>query len=251
MEPSIRIQRQLEENAMIWGAISRAVRTPSRVDRDIRQPSSGPTILAGSDQFTSETVIAYEAGIRGQLAQRVIGSAAVFYNDYRKIRSIAFTPVTVFPLVIGNDVEGRSHGVELTMDAEISDRVRLRAGYTYLKSDLRVRSGGVDVNNALNETSDPEHHASIGTSIDFPRGVEFDTHLRWVDTLENNNEGQVGTVPSYLDLNVRMGVHVSDNVEISIVGKNLLDDHHQEIGGTGMNRVEIRRSVFAKVALRY
>jgi iron complex outermembrane receptor protein len=251
VEPSIRFQRHLDVHTMVWGAISRAVRTPSRIDREIRQPSSGTPILAGSDRFASETVVAYEAGLRGQLAQRVMGSVSVFYNDYRKIRSLAFTPTTIFPLVIGNDVEGQSHGVEFTMEADISDRLRIRGGYTYLKSDLHVRAGGMDINNALNETSDPEHHASIGASVDLPWGVEFDSHLRWVDTLENNNEGQVGTVPSYVDLNVRMGVHLSENVEVSLVGQNLLDDHHPEIGAVGMNRVEIRRSVFAKVALRY
>ena len=91
----------------------------------------------------------------------------------------------------------------------------------------------------------------ICSSIDLPRGVEFDTHLRWVDTLVVNNGGQPGMVPSYMDLNVRIGMQVSRNVELSIVGHNLLDDHHAEIGAPGANRVEIRRSVFAKVALRY
>jgi len=41
----------------VWGAISRAVRTPSRVDRDIAEPNSPPTILIGGSNFVSETLM--------------------------------------------------------------------------------------------------------------------------------------------------------------------------------------------------
>ena len=249
--PSIRLQHDLNSNMMVWSAISRAVRTPSRVDRDIRQPSSGQAILAGGRTFDSETVVAYEAGMRGRFGSRLVGAVSVYYNDYGNVRSLTATPTTILPLVIANDLEGASHGVELTFNADISRNVRLHGGYTYLQTDLQVRSGRMDLNNGLNETADPEHQFSIGSSIDLPRGVEFDTHLRWVDTLVVNNGGQPGMVPSYMDLNVRIGMQVSRNVELSIVGHNLLDDHHAEIGAPGANRVEIRRSVFAKVALRY
>jgi hypothetical protein len=48
-----------------------------------------------------------------------------------------------------------------------------------------------------------------------------------------------------------VGVHVSENVELSVVGMNLLDEHHTEIGAPGPSRVEIRRSVFGKLTWRY
>lgn len=251
IEPSIRLQQDVGRTNMVWAAVSRAVRTPSRVDRDIRQPSRGPAILAGSSRFKSETVVAYEAGFRGQLAQWLAGSVSVFYNDYRDVRSVGPTPQTIFPLVIGNDLEGTSHGLELAVDADVLPGWRVHGGYSFLRSDLGVRRGGADLNNALNETADPGHQFSIGSAFDLPRGVQLDLHLRWVDTLEVNNGGQLATVPSYLDLNARLAVPLSEHLELSLVGRNLLEDHHPEIGPPGPTRVEIRRSVFAKLAWRF
>lgn len=250
-EPSIRMQQNIGEHGVVWGAISRAVRTPSRIDRDVRQPSAGPAFVTGSDRFGSERVIAYEAGLRGQVAQRVVGSVSIFYNEYRDVRSVGTTPVTIMPFVVGNDLEGRSHGLELAFDADVLPGWRVHGGYTYLQTDLRVRPGGTDINNALSETADPQHQWLVGLSVDLPRDVEADLHFRWVDTVELNNSGQVATVPSYAELNARVSVPVTDNLELSIVGRNLLNDHHPEMGVPGPTRVEIRRSVFAKVAWRF
>src|ERR1700692_837334 len=82
VEPSGRLQWNLTTNQMLWGAVSRAVRTPSRVDRHIREPNDPVQILAGESSFISETVIAYEAGYRAQLGPKLSGSVSTFYNDY-------------------------------------------------------------------------------------------------------------------------------------------------------------------------
>ena len=130
-EPSIRLQRELENNQLLWGAVSRAVRTPSRIDHDLLEPSSGQTILAGGSDFQSETVIAYEAGYRGQFGPKLIGSVSVFYNDYSHVRSLRSTPGTFLPLVFANDLEGETHGAELAFNADrpslVAARRRLHA----------------------------------------------------------------------------------------------------------------------------
>jgi iron complex outermembrane recepter protein len=251
VEPNLRLQKEFGNNELVWGAVSRAVRAPSRIDRDILEPSKGQTILGGGRDFKSETVIAYEAGYRAHLGAHLIGSVSVFYNDYDDIRSLRPTPATVFPLFFANDLEGETHGLELAFNADLLKWWRLNGGYTLLRTHLHVRPGGVDLNNALNETSDPENQIALGSSMDLPRGIELDANLRWVDTLHDNNNGKVGTVPSYLDLSVRLGFHLSEHLELSVVGQNLLDDQHPEFGTPGLNRVEIRRSVFAKIAWRY
>ena len=251
LEPSMRAQRDLGTDNMVWGAISRAVRTPSRIDRDVRQPSSGVVILAGSNRFESETLIAYEVGLRGQIGPRMAGSVSTFYHDYSKIRSLAPTPQTLLPFVILHDVQGHSHRLELSFDADLQKWWRLHGGYTFLRTELGVRPGGVDINNALNETADPENQIYLGSAMDLPHHVQLDAQLRWVDTLENNNNGQVGTVPSYADLTLRGALQVSDNLDASMAGHNLLHDQHPEFGVRGAARVEIRRSVFSKLAWRY
>jgi iron complex outermembrane receptor protein len=58
-------------------------------------------------------------------------------------------------------------------------------------------------------------------------------------------------VPSYFELDTRLAWHAGERLELSIVGQNLLHNHHPEYGQPGPMRVEIQRSVYGKVAWRY
>jgi iron complex outermembrane receptor protein len=251
-EPSARLQWNITPTHMLWSAVSRAVRMPSRIDREIRQPGTGFPILAGSDDFESEDVIAYEIGYRGQLASNLLVSISTFYNTYHNIRSLSPTPVTFFPLTFDNNLEGETYGVELSTTYEVTKGWRLQAGYTLLREDIRVKDGEVDLNNALNETADPRHQFSLRSSLDLPHNVELDTGLRWVDVLRTNNGGAVAKVPSYFELDVRLGWRPRPGLELSLVGQSLLHDQHAEYRIPGAtNQDEIERSVYAKIVWRY
>ena len=251
-EPSARLQWSATPNQMFWGAISRAVRTPSRIDRDLSEGEPPYfVLLSGGKNFESENLIAYELGYRAQLFSKVTASASAFYNDYDDIRSTAFSPVTVFPLFFQNNVEGETYGVELSVSCQMLGWWRLHAGYDYLKEQLRIKPGQMDFNNALNETADPQHQFSIRSSMDLPGNVEFDTGLRWVDTLHNNDGPNVGTVPSYFELDARLAWHPTKNLELAVVGQNLLHNHHPEYGFPNATREEITRSVYGKVSFRW
>ncbi len=127
----------------------------------------------------------------------------------------------------------------------------MHGGYNFLKEHIHIKPGKTDFNNARNETGDPEQQLSLRSSMDLPQNVELDAALRWVDTLQNNNAGAAGTVPSYFELDVRLGWHPEKGLELSIVGQNLLHDHHPEFGPPSPNREEIQRAVYGKVALRF
>jgi len=251
VEPSGRLQWNFSPTQMVWSSVSRAVRMPSRVDHDLSRPSSGAPIFTGGSDFQSETVVAYELGWRAQISSNVLVSISTFYNHYDNVRSLGATPVTFLPLVFENDLEGETYGAEFTTTYEVVKGWRLRGGYTLLREDIRVKPGGSDLNNALNETADPRHQFSIHSSMDLPHQIEFDTGLRWVDTLRMNNTGAVAKVPSYFELDVRLAWHPAQNLELSLVGQNLLHDHHAEYGLPGPNREEIERGVYAKVVWRY
>ena len=117
--------------------------------------------------------------------------------------------------------------------------------------NIHVKAGEIDINHALNETADPQQQFSIRSSMDLPENADLDADLRWVDTLHNNNGTTVGTVPSYFELDVRIGWHATKNLEFSIVGQNLLHDQHAEYGFPSPTREEIARSVYGKVAWQF
>ena len=78
-EPSGRLQWNLDATQLLWAAVSRAVRTPSRYDHDLVVPSGlvdapppfqfPSAYLQGNPDFKAETLIAYEAGYRAALTQ--------------------------------------------------------------------------------------------------------------------------------------------------------------------------------------
>jgi iron complex outermembrane receptor protein len=269
-EPNIRLRWNLSPRQMFWAAVSRAVRTPSRYDRDLEvatglvnppAPYQFPSAyLAGSSAFESETELAYEVGYRAELMEKVSLSISAFYNAYDDLRSTSSTPTTAtyvfpYPVVFENNLEGNTHGLELTANYQMLAWWRLHAGYDLLNEHIYVKPGQVDETGALNETADPRNQVFLRSSMDLPKDFQLDAELRWIDTLTINSGptgGAVaGTVPSYFELNCRAAWHPTKALELSLVGENLLHNHHPEYGFPSPTREEIERSIFGKVAWRY
>ena len=81
--PSIRLGWKLSDSNFLWAAVSRAVRTPSRLDRDLEEPH----ILALAPDFQSEKLIAYEVGYRAQPTPQTSLSVSFYYNQYSDLRT--------------------------------------------------------------------------------------------------------------------------------------------------------------------
>jgi iron complex outermembrane receptor protein len=258
VEPSGRLQWNISPRQALWAAVSRAVRAPARIDRDISQPAPGflIVILQGGSSFTSETVAAYELGYRAQLGAKATVSLSTFYNDYGDLRSTSISPPDPvfnlpFPFFFENNLEGETHGFELNLNYQVLDRWRLQAGYNFLEEDLRIKPGRMDFNNALNETDDAGQQFSLQSSMILSDRVELHAGYRWVATRHVNNAGAPATIPSYAELDVRLGWRPTDRLEVSLVGRNLLHDQHLEYGRPGATRTEIRRHVYGKITWRY
>jgi iron complex outermembrane receptor protein len=246
VQPSARLAWMAVANHTLWVAVSRAVRSPSRIDTEVFAPSTPPFLLrGGDDRFDSETVIAYELGYRTELAQRLGLSVSTFFNDYDNIRSVE--PIAGAPgqNIILNELSAKTYGVELSLAWQPTDWWRLRGGYTFFKKDIDLKRSA-DINRGRGEGNDPHHQLLIQSMINLPANLELDSVLRYVDNL--NQRGP--TVPSYVSLDLRLGWRPTPNWEFAIVGQNLLDKQHAEFGAPA-TRQEIPRSVFGKVTWKF
>ena len=258
-EPSARLQWDVTDKQMIWGAVSRSVRMPSRYDTDLYQPAPNYVYvyhLTGNPDFESENVVAYELGYRAQITSKFSGSLSAFYNDYHNLRSESekITPTSLTSLIdinFQNNLEGDTYGFELSADYQLLTWWRLHAGYDLLKENIHVKPGAIDVDKGLNETADPENQVFLRSSMDLPGHTELDANARWIDTVRNNNGSTVGTVPGYFELDVRLGWHVTKNLEVSIVGQNLLHAQHAEAGFPGPTQEQIVRGVYGKISFAW
>jgi iron complex outermembrane recepter protein len=237
LQPSARLAWTLSDRQTLWAAVSRAVRSPSRVDSDVELPGTPPFQVVGGTNFDSETVLAYEAGYRVNPVERLSISLATFYNDYDHLRSLNELTPTNF--VIGNGFRGQTWGLELSGTYQPLAWWRLRGGYTYLNK-LLWRHGAA-VNPSVREGNDPENQALLQSIMDLPAHFQLDLVARYVDTLNNPH------VPSYGTFDARLAWWYKGCLEFSIVGQNLWDNQHPEFGAVATRR-EIPRSVFGKIA---
>lgn len=247
IQPSARIAWSPDHDRRhtIWTAVSRAVRTPSRIDTDFFVPATpSPLItnLVGGPRFSSETLIAYEVGYRVRPHNRLSLSLAAFFNDYDDIRSVE--QVTANTIEVRNENRAEAWGVELSVACQVTDWWQLNGGYTYLDKNVWQKSGGMDVNRGRAEGNDPNHQFVLHSMWDLPHGFEFDVVARYVDALP------APAVPGYFTFDARLAWRLRPHIELALVGQNLWDKRHPEFGAAA-SRQEIPRSVFGKVTWRF
>jgi iron complex outermembrane receptor protein len=268
IQPSGRILWTPHPKHSAWASISRAVRTPSRADIDLRLvnsvippavpplalPAPGVVTLVGNPAKQSEILLAYEAGYRVQLHDRVTVDAAVFYNDYDRLttfepagQDLSTLPTSIgLPQAFSNLSDGETYGGELAANFQVNDWWRLRASYSYLQVQLH-RKRSQDPTAESGEGDDPQHQVSLRSEMDLPWQLQLDCVSRYVDSLSNRN------IPGYAEMDVRLGWRPTKQLEISIVGQNLLDNQHPEFRQLilGPPQAELQRGVYAKIIFRF
>lgn len=269
VQPNVRLAWTLSEKQTFWGAVSRAVRTPSRAERDFQvfgdlgpyvPPTPFPVVAPGSGNrdLLSEELIAYEIGYRLELRPNLSMDFSTFYNDYDNLRSVSILPLQLgpasstpyfeVPLTFRNELVGETFGGEVSATWQPLDAWRLRANYTFIKTHLRSVGGQPSLTVDTGGNS-PEHQVSIRSQINLSSDVDLDLGVRWVDRLD----GVLQQIPSYTELESRIAWRPNQNCEVAVVGNNLLHAHHREFNPVVIfgRDAQVDRSVFAKVTLRF
>lgn len=248
--PNLRLAWQVGEKTLLWAAASRAIRAPSRLDRDFFQVL-GPTVIIGPGNFQPEKLVAYELGYRGQPTPNSSLSVSAFYNVYDDLRSFERAPGRRLPITIENRMEGKTYGIEAWGSYQVQDWWRLAAGANWLREELRFQPGASGDGGVQIAGNDPEYQAQVRSMMTLPKGVTLDLHLRRVGRLP------APASPAYTELNARLGWAVTEAVELSISAFNLLHEHHPEFGQArsnvqlGASGVETARSVVVDARLRF
>ena len=246
-QPNGRLSYTPTEKQTIWAAVSQAVRTPSRIDRDFAAYlAPGVAFIQGNKNFISETLTAYELGWRLQPHKTLSISLSSFYNIYDNIRSAepGTTPPLNTPITFGNGVQGETYGIELAFMNQLTSWWSLKGGYTFLKKHLWLKADSKDANDATAESDDPQHQLVIQSNIKLPARFELGTVIRYVDKLPEPY------VPSYFGLDMRIGWMLSKTIELNLVAQNLLDNHHPEFIPASPSPREIERSIYGKISFR-
>lgn len=243
-QPTVRFMWAPHGQHRIWGAISRAVRTPSRGEHDAAgflqevYPPQALTMnlpvvveLQGDRRYDAEHVISYELGYRTSFIESLSIDLTAFYNDYDNLRHanlaepyldlLGTTPLLRQPVTLSNDLKAQTYGVEVATTWQMLDWWRWDANYSVLKTELQ--------RSALPQFGiSPQQRFSLRSVMSLNQNLDFDLWFRYVDN--NTSVGVFGsdTIKDYVTMDVRLAWKPVAGLELSLVGQNLLDESHLE-----------------------
>ena len=263
-QPNARLSWLISDRQTIWTAVSRAVRTPTRLDTDLQltiplgavpfratPPLSLPLYVTvqGNSHINSEKLIAYEAGYRTQLTQAISLDLATFYNDYDDIQTaetrapiVVINPPRVYavlPKTLESGIEGKSYGGTLMINWRPATVWRLRFQYALFDMHLENKAGSNDTDSKSEEDNSPHNQYAIYSFLDLPYQLSLYTGIRYVDGLKHLNN------PSYTAVDASLLWNPISKLELSVTAQSLNDPEHLEFGPAKSQ--EIERSIYGKV----
>jgi iron complex outermembrane recepter protein len=259
VQPSVRAAWDLSGSQTLWGAVSRAVRVPTRIEQDedidVTDPAGNPVIvLLGNRNFHAEQVLAFELGYRWRPLSDLSLDLAAFRNRYTGLASLELgtpsldvaTGQTIYPLLTENMLDGHATGLEsLALYSPIA-WWRLSVNYSYMQMSLAAL--GEDLNrDRFFAGSTPRNQVGIQSYFDLPHDVEVYGGLRAVSAVVTLPEVVNGTGdPGYQELDLNVIWRATSHLTLSLQGNSLLHTDHVEFGGPD-ERSAIGRSVFGRL----
>ena len=265
MQPNLRLLWSPHARHTGWASIARAVRSPSRSNRDIRInfaafPQRGSTTLLsifGDPDFESENLLAYEMGYRFQSSKRFSLDVATFFNSYGDLVTsepdLPFFEVDpapahlVIPFRFGNQMSGETYGVETAANFRLTDYWKLSASYSWLEMQLHRDASSRDADAEAAEGESPTQQFQVRSYLNLPWKLQLDSSLYFVGSLPELS------VPGYTRVDTRIGWRPHRRLDLDLVLQNLLDDRHLEFFAfnLGIQPAEVRRSFYGKMTWRF
>jgi len=258
IQPNARLLWKMDERSALWGAVSRAVRTPVRNDTDVKLSivTRGALLLAsGNPDFVSEKVVSYELGYRNEPNKRLSYDIATFYNDVRDLFTVengrpylSGTPPTLkVPQLIDNRGNGHTYGAEVSARWQATEDWYLSGSYSWLQMHVQRDAESTDVLVAMVGGTNPKHQAQLTSRLNITKDWEFDTSVYYVAKLPDPR------IPGYTRTDLRLGWRPNPELELSVGVQNLFDTHHPEFSAEQMNVVssQIPRSVYAQAVWHF
>jgi len=209
-QPSARIAFVPSPELTLWGAASRAIRTPARGINNVNAFLAGllppaapvPTELriVGDGRLRAERLRAYELGLRFRPMPRLLLDVAGFYNLYDHIQTYETGPVlcTDGSLITGpadvgaclgggnrlqqflvpdNKRRARGRGVEVSVRYQVTDRWDLDFSYTHFHLRFALNRDSTSAFALFDRGQWPTNQFSVRSRINFRPDLTFDSAL--------------------------------------------------------------------------
>jgi iron complex outermembrane receptor protein len=215
--------------------------------------------IVGSEDFSSEILIAYEMGYRFQAGTDFSLDVAIFYNNYSDLYTVqpSFSAFGI-DYVFLNGVSGYGRGGEIAADWKPTEKLTLEATYSFLDMEFsadELEAITTNVEDFITSAS-PEHMVSVRAAVDFLDNWQCNLWLRYIDEITTRNStnllDQTRELEDYYLLDINLVWSPTEHMDISLVGQNLLEDEQLQYTSEYVTPpTAIERSFFAKLTWRY
>ncbi len=218
-------------------------------------PRAGAAVMA-------EKALSLEAGWRKQLSPQLSWDTSVYVNDYTDLRGGRLIGASQMQSVAGlydamaclmnprsppqscyftlqgyntNQESIRTWGGEFAVDWHPSSQWRVQGAYAYLHVQ-GVHTGDLigDMQVKSYEGATPQHQFSVRSNYSFGQGLNLDVWARHVSqtTHYGLNALEPLVIRPYASLDARLAWQVDRQLELAVMGKNLLTNRHTEFVDT-------------------
>jgi iron complex outermembrane receptor protein len=265
LQPDVSLAWIVNDKNMLWGSLSRSLRTPARAtevrfnEAVLPGPNGLPLVVSDFGEGSkNENLLAQEIGYRTQLSEHLSLDLTAFYNSYTDLASeevgtpfLELNPAPVhlvLPIDGANLLHGESHGAEMALNWKPAGRWTLSPGYSYLQLHVYRDPTSTDATSIESvEGSSPREQAQLRSHLELTPRWKWDASVYFVGRLPASH------VPSYTRLDTGMTWKIAEKLSLSVVGQNLLHDHHLESNATDQIVVSsmIKRSAYAKFTVQF
>lgn len=230
---------------------------------------------------TSEKAISWEAGWRKQLGPQLSLDSALHLNEYSDLRSQRLVGTARVPVGVGMDPDFtcmldntapncvftlqdasasqdkiRTWGGELALDWRPQNQWHIQASYSFLRmqgSNSAGLTNDIPLSAYLGGT--PKHQIALRSNYAWGQGWNLNVSARYVSQAYYYpiNSDTPETIAPYTALDARLAWQVDRQLELALLGKNLLSSRHTEFIDTAPNAraYDVQRSLFLSALWRF
>ena len=264
--PDVRLAWAPSSRHMLWAAVSRALRAPSRNDTNLvlnigTGPAGPPTLLRllGNPEFKDERLVAYEFGYRTTISDRASIDLAAYFNNYDDLQTtepgVPFPestpppPHIVQPFRYENLMHGETHGIEVAANWKVTGRWTLSPGYAFEELHMHTAPTSQDTQTAIFiEGAAPRQSAQLRSHLALRGGFSWDTSAFFVGRLIHQGPFSNFAIPAYTRLDTGLTWKPLEKFSVGVFGQNLVKDHHfefEDINGA-LQTGQIKRSAYVQ-----
>lgn len=147
------------------------------------------------------------------------------------------------PVSATNGNGARSLGLEIAGKWNATDKWQLAASYSYINLTFDNKNGGLTSSFVGHE---PQNQFNIRSTYLFPYQVEMTNSLYYVGELSGLN------ISDYYRFDTKLSYPLTENVELSLIGQNLLQPQHKEFTPfIFQSQAEIARNIYANINMKF